>query len=91
MTLRRVPLSLWLFLGFVVAVGAVLGHAWDGLGLAAFFLFVSSIEAKPAWKFFFDPPGSQDSGRASGRFFTWRRVVPVSPQEQRRLPRFDKH
>jgi len=86
MTLRRPARSLLFFLAFVVALGAVSGHAWDGLGAAAFFLFVSSIEAKPAWKWFFDAPGNQDSGRDGARFASWRRVSPQSPQEQRRMP-----
>jgi hypothetical protein len=86
MTLRRPARSLLFFLGFVVALATVLGHLWDGLGVAAFFLFVSSIEAKPAWKWFYDAPGNQDSGRDGARFFSWRRVLPQSPQEQRRMP-----
>ena len=89
MMLRRLPRSLLIFLGLVIAVGALVGHVWDGIGVAAFFLFISSIDGKPAWKFFFDPPGSQDSGRASGRFFTWRRVQPLAPREQRRMPPID--
>jgi hypothetical protein len=86
MTLRRPARSLWLFLAAVVAVATVVGHLWDGLGLAGFLLFVSSIEGKPAWKFFFDPPGGPDSGRDGARHFSWRRVLPQSPQEQRRMP-----
>jgi hypothetical protein len=81
-TLRRPPLSLWLFLGLVVLGGMLVHHLWDGIGLAAFLLFLTSIEAKPAWKWFFDPPGD----KGNGRFLSWRRVLPVSPREQRRLP-----
>jgi hypothetical protein len=81
-TLHRPPVSLLLFLGFVVLLGLLVHHAWDGIGVAAFLLFLSSIEAKPAWKWFFDPPGN----RGNGRFLMWRRVLPVSPREQRQLP-----
>ncbi|MDQ2967753.1 MAG: hypothetical protein M3R37_05465 [Actinomycetota bacterium] len=91
MMLRRPARSLWLFLGLVVAVGALFGHAWDGAALAAFFLFISSIDAKPAFKAQFDAPGSQDSGRGAGRFLSWRRVLPQSPHEQRRMPRLDDY
>jgi hypothetical protein len=83
MTLRRPPLSLCLVLGLIVLVGVFVDHAWDGVGIAAFVFALTSIEAKPAWKWFFDEP----SKRGGGRFLTWRRVIPVSPQEQRRLPR----
>lgn len=86
MILRRQPWSLWAFLGFVIAVGAIVGHLWDGLGLAGFLLFISSIDAKPAWKWFYDAPGNQDSGRDGARFLSWRRVLPQSPREQRRMP-----
>jgi hypothetical protein len=86
MMLRRLPRSLVVFLGVVVATGALLGHAWDGLGLAGFLLFITSIDGKPAWKWFFDPPGNQDSGRDGARFMSWRRVLPQSPREQRRMP-----
>jgi hypothetical protein len=82
MTLRRPPLSLWLFLGGVVLLGVLVHRLWDGIGVAAFLLFLSAIEAKPAWKWFFDPPGN----RGNGRFLSWRRVLPVSPREQRQLP-----
>jgi hypothetical protein len=86
MTLRRPPRSLLVFLGLVVAVGAAVHHLVDGLGLAGFFLFISSIEGKPAWKWFFDAPGNQDSGRNGARSFSWRRLGAQSPQEQRRMP-----
>jgi hypothetical protein len=75
-----------LFLGFVVAVGAVVGHLINGAGLAVFLFFVSSIEAKPAWKFWFDPPGDVDSGRSTGRFFMHQRVGATSPKEIAKLP-----
>jgi hypothetical protein len=83
---RRPPRSLWIFLGLVVAVGAALRHPIDGAGVAVFFLFISSIEGKPAWRFWFDPPGDVDSGRSTGRFNSWQRVGATSPKEIARLP-----
>ncbi|CAN5346998.1 hypothetical protein BH18ACT12_BH18ACT12_06550 [soil metagenome] len=74
-----------LFLGFVVLVGAVLGHAIDAAGLALFFLFISSIEAKPSWKFHFDKPGDVDSGRST-MLNSWQRVGVTSPKELAKLP-----
>jgi hypothetical protein len=91
MMLRWPVRSLWLFLGLVVAVAALLGQIWDGVAGAAFFLFVSSIDAKPAFKAQFDPPGNQDSGRGAGRFLSWRRVLPQSPHEQLHMPRLDDY
>jgi len=67
MTLRTPPKSLVIFLGLVMAVGAVVHHLFDGIGLAAFFLFISSIEGKPAWKWFFDPPGEPGQRPATER------------------------
>jgi hypothetical protein len=83
MMLRRPARSLWVFLGLVVAVGTLFGHVLEGAAVAAFLLYVSSIDSKPA--------GSQDSGRGAGRFCTWRRVVPQSPREQRRMPRLNSY
>jgi hypothetical protein len=83
---RRPPRSLLIFLGGLIATGAVFGHAINAAGVAVFFLFISSIEAKPAWKFWFDPPGDEDSGRAIGRFNSWQRVGATSPKEIARLP-----
>jgi hypothetical protein len=86
MMLRKPARSLWLFLGLVVAVGAVFGHVLEGVAFAAFFLFIASIDNKPAFKALFDPPGNQDSGRSAGRFFLGRYVGPQSPREQQRMP-----
>ena len=91
MMLRRPAKSQLLFLGLVVAVGAVFGHVLEGAAFAVFFLFISSIDHKPAFKAIFDPPGNQDSGRGAGRFLSWRRVLPQSPHEQRRMPRLDDY
>jgi hypothetical protein len=87
LTFRSPPRSLLLFLGFVVGVGALFGHAINAAGLALFFFFISSIEAKPSWKFWFDKPGDVDSGRAAGRFNSWQRVGATSPKEIAKLPR----
>ncbi len=85
LTFRRPPRSLVFFLGFVVTVGAVFGHAIDAAGLALFFLFISSIEAKPSWKFHFDKPGDVDSGRST-MLNSWQRVGATSPKELAKLP-----
>jgi hypothetical protein len=74
--------SLLIFLALVIAVGAATGHLYTALGFAGFFVFISAIDPKPAWRFWFDPPGDQDSGRAGGRFVTWRRVGPISPKDR---------
>jgi len=86
MMLRRPTRNLWLFLSLVVAVGALFGHVLEGAAFAVFFLFISSIDHKPAFKALFDPPGNQDSGRSAGRFFFGRYNGPMSPREQRRMP-----
>jgi hypothetical protein len=83
---RRSPRSLLIFLGLLVAVGALFGHVVDAAGIAAFCLFVSWIDPKPAWRFWYDPPGNQDSGRAEGRFNSWQRASATSPREIARLP-----
>jgi hypothetical protein len=86
MMLRRPARSLWLFLGLVVAVGALFGHVVEGAAFAVFFLFISSIDHKPAFKALYDPPGNQDSGRSAGRFSMWRYNGPMSPREQLKMP-----
>ena len=52
---RKPPASFVCFLLVVVGIGAVTGMFIDAVGVAAFFFFVASIDAKPAWKFWFDP------------------------------------
>jgi hypothetical protein len=91
MMLRRPVRSLCVFLAVIVGVAAAFGHILEGAAIAAFFLFISSIDAKPAFKAQFDAPGNQDSGRSAGRFLTWRRVLPQSPHEQQRMPRLDDY
>jgi len=71
---RRPPRSFVVFLLLVVAIGA-----------AVFFFFIASIEAKPAWKFWYGKQGSQYDGRG-WRFNSWQRVDVTSPKELRRLP-----
>ena len=86
MMLRWPERSFLAFLALIVSVAAVFGHILEGAAIAAFLLYVSSIDSKPAFKAQFDAPGNQDSGRGAGRFCTWRRVMPQSPREQRRMP-----
>jgi hypothetical protein len=74
MTLSRLRRSFALFLALVVTVGAVAGHAVTAIGVALFLLLLACMDAKPAWRWLYDPPGDVDSGRAGGRFFSWRRV-----------------
>jgi len=75
-----------IFLACLIGIGALVGHAINAAGIAVFFLFISSIEPKPAWRFWFDPPGDVDSGRSTGRFNSWQRVGATSPKEISRLP-----
>ena len=70
----------------LVAIGAATGYVIDALGLAAFCFFVASIEAKPAWKFWFDPPAKRETGRASCAIDSYQRVGATSPKEIRQLP-----
>ena len=83
---RRPARSLVIFLACLVGIGALFGHAINAAGIAVFFHFLSSIEGKPAWKFWFDPPGDVDSGRSTGRFNSWQRVGATSPKEIAQLP-----
>jgi hypothetical protein len=83
---RKPPLSFVCFLLAVIGFGAAIGHAINALGLAAFFFFVASIEAKPAWKFWFGKPGNQYNGRGWA-LNSWQRVGATSPKEIRELPK----
>lgn len=83
---RKPPTSFVCFLLAVVVIGAATGYFIDALGLAAFFLFVASIEAKPAWKFWWDPPAKRETGRASCAVNSYQRVGAMSPKEIRQLP-----
>jgi hypothetical protein len=82
-TLSRLRPSFALFLALVVAVGAVAGHAVTAIGVALFLLLLACMDAKPAWRWFYDPPGDVDSGRAGGRFFFWRRLDGTSSADAR--------
>jgi len=83
---RKPPISFVCFLLVIVAVGGATGYLLDALGLAAFCFFVASIEAKPSWKFWFDPPAKRESGRASCAVNSYQRVGATSPKEIRQLP-----
>jgi hypothetical protein len=89
---RKPPASFVCFLVALVGLGAATGYAIDGVGFAAFCFFVASIDAKPAWKFWYDPPARRETGRASCAVNSWQRVGATSPQEIRQLPehRFSK-
>jgi hypothetical protein len=83
---RKPPPSFVCFLLFVVALGAATGYFIDALGVAAFFFFVASIDAKPSWKFWWDPPAKRETGRASCAINSSQRVGAMSPKEIRQLP-----
>jgi hypothetical protein len=83
---RKPPISFVCFLVALVVIGAATGYFIDALGLAAFFFFVASIDAKPSWKFWYDPPAKRESGRASCAINSYQRVGATSPKEIRRLP-----
>jgi hypothetical protein len=74
------------FLLVVIGLGAVTGYFLDAVGLASFFYFVVSIEAKPAWKFWWNPPAKPETGRASCAINSYQRVGATSPKEIRQLP-----
>jgi hypothetical protein len=80
------PISLVCFLRVLFALGGATGYLIDAVGLAAFCFFVASIEAKPSWKFWYDPPARRDSGRASCAINSYQRVGATSPKEIRQLP-----
>jgi hypothetical protein len=80
------PVSFVCFLLFLVGLGAVTGYFLDAAGLAAFFYFVASIEAKPSRKFWWNPPAKRESGRASCAINSYQRVSATSPKEIRQLP-----
>lgn len=83
---RKPPMSFVCFLLFVVGLGAATGYFGDAVGVAAFFFFIGSIEAKPSWKFWWDPPAKRESGRASCAINSYQRVGATSPKEIRQLP-----
>ena len=80
------------FLFAVVGIGAATGYLIDAVGFAAFCYFISCIDAKPAWKFWWDAPAKRETGRASCAINSSQRVGAMSPKEIRQLPehRFSK-
>jgi hypothetical protein len=85
---RRPPLSFVIFLLVLVGIGAVVGHFVNAAGLAAFLFFVNSIEAKPAWNFWWGKPGNQYNGRGWA-FNSYQRIGATSPKEIRNLPQLE--
>jgi hypothetical protein len=83
---RKPPVSFVCFLLVIVGLGAATGYLVDAVGLAAFFFFVASIDAKPSWKFWWDPPAKRESGRASCAINSSQRIGAMSPKEIRQLP-----
>jgi hypothetical protein len=74
LTRPQITLSLAIFLGVIVAIGAAVGHLWTGAGVAAFVLALVAIEAKPSWKRMWNPPERRGSRAYEGlRFLSWKR------------------
>jgi hypothetical protein len=83
LTLARLRPSLAVFLALVIVLGALAFGIENAVAVAGFFLVLVCLDPKPAWRWFYDPPGDVDSGRASGMFFTWRRVAETLPRSRR--------
>jgi hypothetical protein len=83
---RKPPVSFVCFLLVVLGLGAAAGHLIDAAGFAAFCFFVASIDPKPSWKFWWDPPAKRETGRASCAINSYQRVGATSPKEIRQLP-----
>ena len=83
---RKPPISFVCFLLALVAIGVATHYFIDAVGFAAFCFFVASIDAKPAWKFWYDPPAKRETGRASCAIMSDQRVGATSPKEIRQLP-----
>ena len=70
----QVTLSLAIFLGVIVAIGALVGHLWTGIGIALFLLALVAIDAKPSWKRIWNPPDRPGPRSYEGlRFLSWKR------------------
>jgi hypothetical protein len=83
--LRLPHWSLLAVLGVAIGIGALFGQLLNAAGIAAFCLFISSIDPKPAWRFFWDPPRPEIGRWGWG---SWgRRLIPLSPRDQPRLPK----
>ena len=83
---RKPPVSFGCFMLVIVGLGAATGYAIDAIGVAAFCFFVASIDAKPSWKFWYDPPAKRETGRASCAIHYHQRVGATSPKQIRQLP-----
>jgi hypothetical protein len=77
--------SFLFFIALVVVAGVLTGDVITAIAVVVFLFVLVCMDPKPAWKWFFDPPGDVDSGRSTGRFLTWRRVAESKPLG--RLPR----
>jgi len=70
----QVTLSLAIFLGLIVAIGAIIGHLWTAVGVAIFILALIAIDAKPSWKRIWNPPDRPGPRAYEGlRFLSWKR------------------
>jgi hypothetical protein len=86
---RNPPRSFVIFLLVIVGIGVAFGHPVNATGIAIFLFFVNSIEAKPAWNFWWGKPGNQYNGRGWA-FNSHQRVGATSPKEIRDLPKLYK-
>jgi hypothetical protein len=85
LTFRRPDGSFVAFLAVIILIGALIGQAVNALGISFFLLFITSIDPKPAWRFFWDPPRPQIGRWCLGGW--GRRVIPLKPRDQTRLPK----
>jgi hypothetical protein len=85
--LGRPSFSLVVFLVALIAVGAAFGYAVDSVGIAAFLLFVASIDGKPAWRFWFDPKRGMNGRKTMARATEFApRAVPNKRRGERLYP-----
>jgi ABC-type nickel/cobalt efflux system permease component RcnA len=73
LTRPEITLSLAIFLGVIVAIGAAVGHVSMGIGVALFVLALVAIDAKPSWKRIWNPPERGSRSYEGLRFLSWRR------------------
>jgi hypothetical protein len=73
LTRPQITLSLAIFLGVIVAIGAAVGHLWTSAGVAGFVLALVAIDAKPSWKRIWNPPERGSRAYEGLRFLSWRR------------------
>jgi hypothetical protein len=80
LTRPQITLSLAIFLAVVVAIGAVFGQLWTGVGVALFILALVAIEAKPSWKRVFNT--ARTGGDTDGIFKrTYHRTAGTSTRD----------